>query len=104
VVGKLFEFISKIPFKYNDPRNQVVTIEMNGISLPNTLIDLGVAINVMHVGTMQTLQVKHLRSTQNLLELAYKSVISPTSILGNTSKILQTWTSSYAWLTLVGHS
>jgi hypothetical protein len=57
VVGQLSEFISKMPYKYNDPGNPVVTIEINGISLPNTLIDLGAAINVMPFDTMQKLQI-----------------------------------------------
>jgi hypothetical protein len=41
VVGQLSEFILEIPSKYNDPGNPVVTIEINGVSFPNTLIDLG---------------------------------------------------------------
>jgi hypothetical protein len=52
VVGQLSKFISEIPSKYNDPGNPVVTIEINGISFSNTLIDLGAAINVMTVDTM----------------------------------------------------
>jgi hypothetical protein len=56
-VGQLFEFISEMPYKYNDPRNPVVTVEINGISLPNTLIDLGKTINVMPFDTMQNLQI-----------------------------------------------
>jgi hypothetical protein len=44
-----------MPSKYNDPGNPVVTVEINGISLSNTLIDLGEAINVMIVDTMCTL-------------------------------------------------
>ena len=55
VVGQLSEFISEMPYKYNDPGNPVVTIEINGISLPNTLIDLGAAINVIPFDTMQNL-------------------------------------------------
>jgi hypothetical protein len=55
VVGQLFEFISKMPYKYSDPGNLVVTIEINGISLPNTLIYLGTAINVMPFDTMKNL-------------------------------------------------
>jgi hypothetical protein len=78
VVGQLSEFISEMPSKYNDPGNPVVTVEINGISLSNTLIDLGATINVMIVDTMCTLQLNHLRPTQTLLELADKSVISPT--------------------------
>jgi hypothetical protein len=57
VVGQLSEFISEMPYKYNDPRNPVVTVEINGISLPNTLIDLGATINVMPFDTMQNLQI-----------------------------------------------
>jgi len=52
VVGQLSEFISKIPSKYNDTRNPVVTIEINGIYLSNTLIDLGETINVMTIDNM----------------------------------------------------
>jgi hypothetical protein len=57
VVGQLSQFISEILYKYNDPGNPVVTIEINGISLPNTLIDLGAPINVMPFDTMQNLQI-----------------------------------------------
>jgi hypothetical protein len=57
VVGQLSKFISKMPYKYNDPGNPVVTVEINGISLPNTLIDLGATINVMTFDTMQNLQI-----------------------------------------------
>jgi hypothetical protein len=81
VVGKLSEFITKIPSKYSDPGNLVVTIEINGVSLPNTLIDLGAAINVMSVNTMKTPQLDHLRPTQTLLELADKFVITPAGSL-----------------------
>jgi hypothetical protein len=52
VVGQLSEFILEIPSKYNDRGNVVVTIEINGITLSNTLIDIGVAINVMTIDTM----------------------------------------------------
>jgi hypothetical protein len=63
VVGQLFEFISKMPYKYNDPGNPIVTIEINGISLPNALIDLGATINVMPFDTMQKIQINQLRPT-----------------------------------------
>jgi hypothetical protein len=69
----------------------VVTIEINGVSLPNTLIDIGVAINVMSVNTMKTLQLDHLRPTPTLLELAYKSVISPTGSLDDITVTLASW-------------
>jgi hypothetical protein len=80
-----------MPSKYNDPRNLVVTVEINGISLSNTLIDLVVAINVMTVDTMHTLQLNHLRPTQTLLELADKSVINPTGSLDDVTITLASW-------------
>ena len=52
VVGQLSKFISKMPSKYNYLGNPVVTVEINGIYLSNTLIDLGESINVMIVDTM----------------------------------------------------
>jgi len=43
--------------KYRDPRNPIVTISINDVSIGNTLIDLGVAINIMIVLTMETFQL-----------------------------------------------
>ena len=80
-----------MPSKYSDPGNPVVTIEINGVSLPNTLIDIGAVINVMSVNTMKTLQLDHLRPTQTLLELADKSVITPVGILDDIIVTLASW-------------
>jgi hypothetical protein len=91
VVGQLSEFISEMPYKYNDPRNPVVTVEINGISLPNTLIDLGVEINVMPFDTMQKLKINQLRPTQTMIELADKSVISPAGSLDDVTITLASW-------------
>jgi hypothetical protein len=91
VVGQLSEFISEMPYKYNDPGNPVVTVEINGISLPNTLIDLGAIINVMPFDTMQKLQINQLRPTQTMIELADKSVISPAGSLDDITVTLASW-------------
>jgi hypothetical protein len=91
VVGQLSEFISEMPYKYNDPGNPVVSIEINGISLPNTLIDLGESINVIPFDTMQKLQINQLRPTQIMIELADKSVISPTRSLDDVTVTLASW-------------
>jgi hypothetical protein len=91
VVGKLSEFIIEMPSKYSDLGNPVVTIEIDGVALPNTLIDLGAAINVMLVNTMKTLQLDHLRPTQTLLELADKSVITPAGSLDDIIVTLVSW-------------
>ena len=69
----------------------MVTIEINGVALPNTLIDIGAEINVMSVNTMKTLQLDHLRPTQTLLELAHKSVITPVGSLDDITVTLDSW-------------
>jgi hypothetical protein len=91
VVGQLSEFISEMPYKYNDPGNPVVTVEINGISLPNTLIDLGATINVIPFDTMQKLQINQLRPTQTMVELEDKSVISPAGSLDDVTVTLACW-------------
>jgi hypothetical protein len=91
VVGQLSEFISEMPYKYNDPGNPIVTVEINFISLPNKLIDLGAAINVIPFDTMQKLKINQLRPTQTMIELADKSVISPAGSLDDVTVTLASW-------------
>jgi hypothetical protein len=46
--------------KYVDPGNPVVIVYINNVPIENTLIDLGAAINVMTVMTMEILQLDSL--------------------------------------------
>jgi hypothetical protein len=69
----------------------VVTIQINEISLSNTLVDLGETINVMPVETMQKLQLNHLRPTHTLLELVDKSLIRQYGSLDNVTITLASW-------------
>ena len=56
--------------KYLDPRSPVVTVKIKGVSITNTLIDLGVAINVMTKDTMLNLNLQALlRHTTTILQL-----------------------------------
>jgi hypothetical protein len=55
VVEQLSKFISEMPYKYNDLGNIVVTVEINVIYLPNTLIDLGVANTLIDLEELQKL-------------------------------------------------
>jgi hypothetical protein len=91
VVGQLSEFISEMTYKYNDPGNPVVTIEINGISLPNTLIDLGEAINVNPFDTMENIQINQLRPNQTMIKLADKSFVSPAGSLYDVTVNLASW-------------
>ena len=47
--------------KYIDPGVPLVTISINKFSIPNTLIDLGVAINVMTMETLCNLKIYNIR-------------------------------------------
>jgi hypothetical protein len=80
-----------MPHKYNDLGNPVVTVEINGISLPNKLIDLGATINVIPFDTMQKLQINQLRPTQTMIELADKLVISLAESLDDVTVTLPSW-------------
>jgi len=43
--------------KYVDSGSPIVKTHINGIEIPNTLIDLGVAINIMSKQTMEQLKL-----------------------------------------------
>ena len=49
VVGQLSDLmLGRVIFpKYLDPSSPVIYVHIDGLIVPNTLIDLGVAINVM---------------------------------------------------------
>lgn len=76
-MGQMSTMISDMPAKYNDPGNPIVTIEINRILLPNTLMDLGAAINAMTYETMTSLQLPRLKTTPILLEMVDKSIVKP---------------------------
>ena len=53
--------------KYLDPGSPVVKTHINGVEIPNTLIDLGVAISIMRKQTMEQLKLPNLLYTPTLL-------------------------------------
>jgi hypothetical protein len=57
VIGKLADLMLGKFFmtKYVDPGSPIVNVHINNISIPNTLIDLGSAINIMTKETMEIL-------------------------------------------------
>jgi hypothetical protein len=94
LIGEFSEYISEQPriAKYGNPRNPVVTITINKVPIGNTLIDLGEAINVMNVTTLEELQLKSLlRPTQTILELADKTKVIPRGILDDIIVTLASW-------------
>ena len=75
LVGKIVDIMmGKISIsKYLDPGNPVVKIHINGIEIQNTLIDLGVAINIMSRQIMEKLKLPNLLFTPTLLQLVDRS-------------------------------
>ena len=67
--------------KYLDPGSPIVKTHINGIEIPNTLIDLGVAINIMSRQTMEQLKLPNLLYKPTLLQLADRLVIKPNDVL-----------------------
>ena len=77
--------------KYVDPGIPMVTVSINKFSVPNTLIDLGAAINVMTNETMKKLNMNNIRSTSTVLELADRSKVVPKGILEDIIVSLDSW-------------
>ena len=77
--------------KYVDPGIPRVTTIINNIHIPNTLIDLGAAINVMTLETMKNLQLTNLQHTTIVLELADRSKVIPEGILEDIIVSLDSW-------------
>eukprot|EP00253_Pinus_taeda_P020812 PITA_20812 len=77
--------------KYVDPGIPRVNTIINNIHIPNTLIDLGAAINVMTLETMKTLQLTNLQHTTIVLELVDRSKVIPEGILEDIIVSLDSW-------------
>ena len=77
VMGRLSELLQgKTPLlKYGDPGNPTVTVQIDLVFISNTLVDLGVVINIMTSESLKLLGVKNLRPTPMILELADRSTI-----------------------------
>ena len=74
-----------------DPGSPIVKTHINGIEIPNTLIDLGADINIMSRQTMEQLKLPNLLFTPTLLQLADRSIIKPDGVLEDISVSLDSW-------------
>lgn len=64
---------------------------INGIEIPNTLIDLGVAIDIMSKQSKNQLKLPNLQYTPTLLQLANRSVIKLDGVLEDIFVSLDSW-------------
>ena len=69
VIGKLSALImgKTLLAKYDDPGNPTVTVQIGHTQIPNVLVDLGAAINVMMFATVRKLGLTNLRPTPTIL-------------------------------------
>ena len=63
MIGDLVELVmgNTLATNYSDSGSHVIKVQINGISLSNTFIDLGRAINIMAKYTMERLGLTNLR-------------------------------------------
>jgi hypothetical protein len=77
VVGALSDLIlgRQEPVKYADPGNPIVTVQIEGCSFPNTLVDLGATINILTIETCNILGFTSFEPTPIMLQLVDRSVV-----------------------------
>jgi hypothetical protein len=93
VVGSLSDLIlgRQEPIKYVDLGNPIVTVHIQGCSFPNTLVDLGVDINILTMETCNTLGFDSFKPTPIMLQLADRLVVRPVGTLHDISISVKCW-------------
>ena len=80
------------PVKYGDPGHPTVTVQVGKMIIPRVLVDLGVAINIMTLETLQLLQLQdEVRETPTILELADRSTIKPEGVIEDLNISVESW-------------
>jgi hypothetical protein len=98
ILNELKNICVKIPLLqaikdiHGNPGNPIVTKTIKEVSIRNTLIDLGEAINVMTATTLEQLQLEPLLwPTPTILELADKTRVISEGILDDDMVTLDSW-------------
>eukprot|EP00253_Pinus_taeda_P015703 PITA_15703 len=79
------------PVKYEDPRNPIVTVPINGQTFSNALVDLGAAINILTTTTCQKLGITSVEPTSTLLELVDRFMGRPEGTLHDVMVAVDSW-------------
>jgi hypothetical protein len=72
-------------------REPNLTVQINGVEIPNVLVDLGAAINVITTETMHALGLRNLKHTPTVLELADRSTVKPVGKLEDVTISVDSW-------------
>ena len=83
VIGDLVELVmgNTLVAKYSDSGSDIVKVQIKGISLSNTLIYLGVAINIMTKHTMERLGLTDIRQNTIVLQFTDRSLVIPRGVI-----------------------
>ena len=77
--------------KYDNPGNPTFTVQIGHTQIPNVLVYLGAAINVMTIETVRKLGLTNLRPTPTVLELVDRSTIKLEGILDDLVISVDSW-------------
>lgn len=93
VMGKLADIMlgKVIMPKYLNLGSLVVAIIINGVTVQNALIDLGLSINVMIKDIMQHMNLTNIRPTHIVLQLANSSIVKPDGMMEDILVALDSW-------------
>jgi hypothetical protein len=93
MVGALSDIIlgRKELVKYVDPGNPIVTVQIQGYSFPNTLVYLGVSINILTMETCNTLGFNSFEPTTIMLFLADRSIVQSVGTLHDIAIFVNSW-------------
>jgi len=77
--------------KYEYPGNPIITVQINGCSFPNALVNLGASINIFTTTTYESLNIIALDPTTTLLKLSNHFVIKPEGTLQDVMVSVDSW-------------
>jgi hypothetical protein len=80
------------PVKYGDPSHPTILVQIGKTIIPRVLVDLGAAINIMTLETLQLLQLQNeVRDTPTILELVDRSTIKPEGVIEDLIISVESW-------------
>ena len=93
VIGKLSELTmgKTLLAKYDDLGNPTITVKIGSTHIPNIMVYLGTAINIMTIETVRKLGLTNLRPIPTILELVDRSTIKHEGILDDLVISVDSW-------------
>lgn len=77
--------------KYANPSSPMIKVRIGDVTTPNTLVDLGAAINLMTNETKERLSLQGLRPTPTVLQMADHSLIKLEGMIKDIIISIESW-------------